>query len=169
MRKRERAVVSAALHVIATSWSTRGWLLRRYGLRAGKVPVAQPGVEPAGLVSATDGGDELLCVAAVMPRTGHDVLLAALATIADLPWRCLGVGSLDREPVFGEQLRLRMRATGVGDRVCFPDPRIGDLLSHAYVAADVLVLASRAEPHRMAPTIGWDLVPDSARPEADRG
>ena len=138
--------------VIATSWSTRERLLRLYALPPGKVHVAQPGVDPAELVSGTDRGGELLCVAAVTRRKGHDVLLAALAAIADLPWRCVCVGPLDREPVFVERLRLRAEAVGIGDRVCFPGPRIGDDLAHAYAAADVLVLASRVEPYGMVVT-----------------
>ena len=126
VRKREGAVMSAAQHVVATSWSTREWLLRHYALPPGNVHVAQPGVDPAGLVAGTDRGGELLCVAAVTRRKGHDVLLAALATIADLPWRCVCVGTLDFEPMFVEQLRLRAEAVGIGDRICFPGPRIGD-------------------------------------------
>ena len=152
VQKREGAVMSAAQHVVATSWSTREWLLRLYALPPDKVHVAQPGVDPAGLAAGTDRGGELLCVAAVAQRKGHDVLLAALATIADLPWRCVCVGSLDVEPTFVEQLQLRAEAVGIGDRVRFPGPRIGELLAHAYGAADVLVLASRVEPYGMVVT-----------------
>jgi glycosyltransferase involved in cell wall biosynthesis len=152
VRKREGAVMSAAQHVVATSWSTREWLLRLYALPPGNVHVAQPGVDPAGIVAGTDRGGELLCVAAVTRRKGHDVLLAALATIADLPWRCVCVGTLDFEPMFVEQLRLRAEAVGIGDRICFPGPRIGDRLAQAYATADVLVLASRVEPYGMVVT-----------------
>ena len=74
---------------------------------------------------------------------GHDVLLAALAATADLPWRCVCVGPLNRDPVFVERLRLEAEAAGVGGRIRFPGVQIGDDLAHAYAAADVLVLASR--------------------------
>ena len=47
---------------------------------------------------ARDGGARLLCVAAVTPRKGQDVLVEALATLADLPWTCDCVGALDRAP-----------------------------------------------------------------------
>jgi glycosyltransferase involved in cell wall biosynthesis len=121
-------------------------------LRPDKVHVAQPGVEPARLASGTDGGGELLCVAAVAPHKGHDEMLAALAIIADLPWRCVCVGTLHREPAFVERLRQRAETCGISDRVCFAGPRIGDDLAQAYAAADVLVLASRAETYGMVVT-----------------
>src|SRR5215204_5675575 len=149
---REAAVLCAAQYVITTSWSTRERLLRRYALPPDKVHVAQPGVDPARLASGTDRGGELLCVAPVSSHKGHDVLLAALAATADLPWRCVCVGSLDRDPVFVERLRLEAEVAGVGDRIRFPGVQIGDDLAHAYAAADVLVLASRAETYGMVVT-----------------
>jgi glycosyltransferase involved in cell wall biosynthesis len=152
VQEREGAVVSAAHHVVATSWSTRDVLLRLYALHTANVHVAQPGVDLAELVPGTDRGGELLCVAAVTRRKGHDVLIAALATIADLPWRCVCLGALDVEPMFVEQLRLQAEAAGIGDRVHFPGPRIGEHLWNSYAAADVLVLASRVEPYGMVVT-----------------
>jgi glycosyltransferase involved in cell wall biosynthesis len=149
---REAAVLCAAQYVITTSWSTRERLLRRYALPPDKVHVAQPGVDIAQLALGTDRGGELLCVAPVSSHKGHDVLLAALAATADLPWRCVCVGSLDRDPVFVEHLRLRAEAAGVGSRIRFPGVQIGDDLANAYAAADVLVLASRAETYGMVVT-----------------
>jgi glycosyltransferase involved in cell wall biosynthesis len=149
---REGAVLSAVQQVITTSSWTRGRLLLRYGLPPDKVHVAQPGVDPAQLASGTDRGGELLCVAAVTQHKGHDVLLGALATIAYLPWRCLCPGTLHREPAFVECLQHRAEVAGIGDRICFPGPLIGDDLDQAYAAADVLVLASRAETYGMVVT-----------------
>ena len=114
--------------------------------------VAQPGVDPAQLASGTDRGGELLCVAPVSSHKGHDILLAALAATADLPWRCVCIGPLNRDPVFVEGLRLEAEAAGVGDRIRFPGVQIGDDLAHAYAAADVLMLASRAETYGMVVT-----------------
>jgi glycosyltransferase involved in cell wall biosynthesis len=149
---REGAVLSAVQQVVTTSWWTRERLLRRYALAPDKVHVAEPGVDTARLASGTDQGGELLCVAAVAEHKGHDQLLDALATIADLPWRCVCVGTLHREPMFVEHLRQQAEAVGISDRVCFPGPQIGDDLACAYAAADVLVLASRAETYGMVVT-----------------
>ena len=83
---------------------------------------------------------------------GHDVLLDALATMTDLSWQCVCVGSLDRDPAFVEGLRRRALDGGLGDRVCFPGPRTGADLDRSYAAADLLVLASRAETYGMVVT-----------------
>ncbi len=151
-RTRERAVLSVAASVVTTSVWTRRRLLELYGLPADRVHVAQPGVDAADLATGTADGRELLCVAAVTPDKGHDVLLDALATTADLSWRCVCVGSLDRDPAFVDSLRRRALAGGVGDRVRFPGPRTGVDLERSYAAADVLVLASRAETYGMVVT-----------------
>jgi glycosyltransferase involved in cell wall biosynthesis len=114
--------------------------------------VAEPGVDAAGLARGTAAGDALLCVAAVTPDKGHDVLLDALATATDLSWRCACVGSLDRDPAFADGVRRRARDRGLGDRVQFPGPRTGPALDRAYAAADLLVLASHAETYGMVVT-----------------
>jgi glycosyltransferase involved in cell wall biosynthesis len=80
------------------------------------------------------------------------VLLDALATIADLSWRCVCVGSLDRNPAFVDGLRRRALDGGIGDRIWFTGPRTGVDLERSYAAADVLVLASRAETYGMVVT-----------------
>jgi glycosyltransferase involved in cell wall biosynthesis len=144
-RRREAAVLSAAAAVVTTSAWTRRRLLELYPLPADRVHVAQPGVDAAGLASGTAAGGALLCVAAVTRGKGHDVLLDALAATTDLSWRCVCVGSLDRDPAFVEDLRRRSQDAGLGDRVSFPGPRTGAELDRSYGAADLLVLASRAE------------------------
>jgi glycosyltransferase involved in cell wall biosynthesis len=150
--RRERAVLSVAASVVTTSAWTRRRLLELYALPADRVHVAEPGVDAAGLATGTSAGRELLCVAAVTPDKGHDVLLDALARTTDLSWRCVCVGSLDRDPAFADELRRRAMDRGIGDRVRFPGPRTGVELERSYAAADVLVLASRAETYGMVVT-----------------
>jgi glycosyltransferase involved in cell wall biosynthesis len=136
---RERALVEAAAGVITTSeWSRRA-------LGAERVHVATPGVEPHELAPGTATGAALLCVGAVTFVKGHDVLLEALRTIADLSWRCECVGSLDREPAFVAGLRP-------DDRVRFTGPRTDADLERSYAAADLLVLPSRTEAYGMVIT-----------------
>jgi glycosyltransferase involved in cell wall biosynthesis len=144
-RMRERAVLSVATAVVTTSAWGRRRLLELYALSADRVHVGEPGVNAADLATATEAGDSLLCVAAVTSDKGHDVLLDALATITDLSWHCVCVGSLDRDPVFVEALRRRSLDYRLGDRVWFQGPRTGADLDRSYAAADLLVLASRAE------------------------
>jgi glycosyltransferase involved in cell wall biosynthesis len=152
VRARERAVLEAAVAVATTSAWTRGRLAELYGLPTDRLHVAEPGVDAAHLAPGTDAGNALLCVGAVTPDKGHDVLLDALATAADLSWRCVCVGSLERDPAFADVVCRRARDDGLGDRVCFTGPRTGPELDRAYAAADVLVLASRAETYGMVLT-----------------
>jgi glycosyltransferase involved in cell wall biosynthesis len=152
VRAREREVLAAAAAVITTSAWTRRRLRALYALPADRVHVAEPGVDAAGLAPGTAGGEALLCVAAVTPDKGHDVLLDGLATVTDLSWRCACVGSLDRAPEFADGVRRRARDGGLGDRVRFPGPRTGSELDDAYSAADLLVLASHAETYGMVVT-----------------
>ncbi|MGZ6645024.1 MAG: glycosyltransferase family 4 protein [Solirubrobacteraceae bacterium] len=152
VRARERAVLAAAAAVVTTSAWTRGRLLELYALPADRVHVAEPGVDAAMLAPGTAAGDALLCVAAVTPDKGHDVLLDALATATDLSWRCACVGSLDRDPAFAEGVRRATRKKGLADRVRFPGPRTGPELDRAYAAADLLVLASHAETYGLVVT-----------------
>ncbi|HEY4992797.1 MAG TPA: glycosyltransferase family 4 protein [Nakamurella sp.] len=151
-RVRERAVLSAAAVVVTTSTWTRDQLLDRYALRPDRVHVAQPGVDAADLAPGTAAGGELLCVAAVTPLKGHDLLVEALAAVTDLPWRCLCVGTLNRDPGFVDGLGRRARATGIGHRVRLAGPRTGADLDAAYAAADLLVLATRTETYGMVVT-----------------
>jgi glycosyltransferase involved in cell wall biosynthesis len=151
-RARERAVLSVAAAVVTSSAWARRRLLELYALPADRVRVAEPAVDAADLATGTAAGGALLCVAAVIFDKGHDVLLDALAMTTDLPWRCMCVGSLEREPAFVEGLRRRCVEAGLEDRVCFAGPRTGADLDRSYAAADLMVLASRAETYGMVVT-----------------
>lgn len=142
----ERDALRAATAVVTTSDWTRRRLLDRYELRTDRVHVATPGVDPAPEAPGTDAGSQLLCVAAVTPPKGHDLLVEALATLSDLPWTCECVGALDRAPDFVDQLRRQ------STRVRFVGPRTGAELDAAYAAADLLVLASHTETYGMVVT-----------------
>jgi glycosyltransferase involved in cell wall biosynthesis len=154
VRTREGAVLSAAAAVVTTSAWSRQRLLELYALPADRLHVAEPGVDAAELVTGTPAGGALLCVAAVTFDKGHDVLLDALAETLDLSWRCLCVGSLEGDPPFVAALERRARDDGLGDRVDFAGPRVGADLDHSYAAADLVVLASRAETYGMVLTEG---------------
>ena len=82
------------------------------------------------------------------PRKGHDVLVEALALVADLRWTCTIAGSLDRAPEMVVMVRERIAAHGLGDRIAL----IGEATDMAplYGAADIFVLPSRYEGYGMA-------------------
>jgi glycosyltransferase involved in cell wall biosynthesis len=149
---REQAVLEAAAAVVTVSTWTRDDLLERYSLPRDRVQVALPGVEPAEIANPTPSGNRLLCVAAVSRHKGHDILVDALARIAELDWHCTCVGSLDREPDFVERLRRRLDYLALGDRFTLAGPRVDGDLADSYASADLVVLASRVESYGMVLT-----------------
>jgi glycosyltransferase involved in cell wall biosynthesis len=148
-RAAEAASLAAARAVIATSTWTRDRLLTDYALPANVVHVAEPGVDPAQQAIGSPDGVELLCVGAVAPHKGHDLLLTALISLAETPWRCTCVGPLDTDRAFVERLRQRAEAAEVGDRLRLTGPLTGTALDSAYRSADVLVHATRGETYGM--------------------
>jgi glycosyltransferase involved in cell wall biosynthesis len=148
----EAAVLGVARAVVTTSGWTRRHLLARYRLSPTRVHVARPGTEPALAGSPSADGGRLLCVGAVTPLKGQDVLLEALVATAGLPWHCSLVGPLDRDPSFVASLRHRAAVTGLADRLRIPGPVTGASLEREYRAADVLVVPSRAETFGMVVT-----------------
>ncbi|MFE0043473.1 glycosyltransferase family 4 protein [Streptomyces albireticuli] len=149
---RERETLRAAGAVVATSpWAGRR-LTARHGLDARRVRIAAPGTDPAPLAAGDPSGSRLLCVASLTPRKGQDLLVEALADLTDLPWSCLCVGPPGRDTAYATRLRHLIEGHGIGDRVRLAGPRNGGELAAAYAAADLTVLASRAETYGMVVT-----------------
>jgi glycosyltransferase involved in cell wall biosynthesis len=149
---RERAALHLAAAVVATSpWAARR-LVAVHGLAADRVHVVPPGVEPAPLVSADEAGTRLLCVGSITPTKGQDLLVEALARIADRRWTCRLVGPLVRDAAHVAAVRGLVERHRLRDRVEIPGPHTGLALDAVYAAADLLVLPSRAESYGMVVT-----------------
>jgi glycosyltransferase involved in cell wall biosynthesis len=145
---RERATLHAVGAVVATSpWSARR-LVEHHELDPRRVHVVAPGTDEAPLAGGTDGRSGLLCVAALTRHKGQDLLVEALAGVADLPWSCVCVGPL-RDPAFADRVRGLIDRHGLADRIVLAGPRAGAALEAAYAAADLVVLASQAETYGM--------------------
>jgi glycosyltransferase involved in cell wall biosynthesis len=141
--RRERAVLTAAGAVVVTSrWA------------ADRVPtataVAEPGVDRAPVATGGDGA-QLLCVAALTRRKAQDVLVAALAELADREFRCVLAGPAP-DPGFAAELAALVERAGLADRVVLAGPLHGAELDAAYAAADLALLVSHAETYGMAVT-----------------
>ena len=152
IRAREREVLEAASAVVTTSRWSAVRLLELHSLAPDRVHVAEPGVDRADVATGTAHGGELLCVAAVTFEKGYDVLVEALVSMSEQTWQCRCVGSLERDRAFAEDLRRRALDAGLGDRVSFRGPLAASDLDRSYAAADLLVLASRAETYGMVVT-----------------
>lgn len=142
---RERAVLRGGVTVVATSeWAARR-LAEHHGLA--RVAVVEPGVDPAPLArgSGSHGVPQLVCVAALTPRKGHDLLFRSLSGLRDLSWACVCAGPGVPPPIPASW-------PGLEDRVRFSGPVLGAELERVYDSADLLVLASRAETYGMVVT-----------------
>jgi glycosyltransferase involved in cell wall biosynthesis len=147
----ERVVLRAATGMVVTSEWTRQQVLTRYAIPAHRVHVARPGVDRVAAPARPVRG-RLICVGALGRHKGQDVLVEALADLAERDWHCVLGGPLDRDPDFVEQLRTRITRLGYGHRVRLSGVLTGAALSHAYTTADLLVAPSRSETYGMAVT-----------------
>jgi glycosyltransferase involved in cell wall biosynthesis len=147
----ERSVLRAAADVIVTSEWTRRHVLTRYAIQACRVHVARPGTDQVAAPARPVRG-HLICVGVLSRHKGQDLLIEALADLADRDWHCVLAGSLDRDPDFVGHLRTRITGLGYDHRVRLSGVLTGAALSHAYTTADLLVAPSRAETYGMTVT-----------------
>jgi len=151
LRVSERAALAAARRVVATSKTTARTLARDYAVPADRIAVAPPGTDPAAAATGSGAGTtQLLSVGTLVPRKGHDLLLAALAPLRELPWRLTIVGDATRDPATARALREAAHDAGLADRVTFAGAVDAASLSLHYARADLFVLASRHEGFGMA-------------------
>jgi glycosyltransferase involved in cell wall biosynthesis len=147
----ERAVLRAVAGVVVTSEWTRRQVLTRYGIPAGRVHVARPGADRIAAPPRPVRG-HLICVGVLGRHKGQDLLVEALAELADRDWHCVLAGSPDRDPDFVEHLRTRITHLGFDHRIRLAGVLTGAALSHAYSTADLLVAPSRSETYGMTVT-----------------
>jgi glycosyltransferase involved in cell wall biosynthesis len=149
LRLSERDALAATRHVVVTSVSTARLLVADYGVPADRITIAPPGTDPAAQAQgSSDGIVRLLAVGSVVPRKGYDVLIAALATLSDLPWR-LTIAGDRRDPAAAARLDADIERYQFGQRISVLGAMASERLAELYVAADVFVLASRFEGYGM--------------------
>jgi glycosyltransferase involved in cell wall biosynthesis len=178
LRASERVALAAVQAVVVTSPSTARLVAADYAVPAERITVARPGSDPAPLAQGSrDGVVRLLSVGAVVPRKGFDVLIAALATLTDLPWQLTIAGDRTRDPTAAAQLDADIARYALGNRVAAPGAVSPQRLAALYAEADVFVLASHFEGYGMAyaeavahglPIIGTHAgaIPDTVPPDA---
>jgi glycosyltransferase involved in cell wall biosynthesis len=145
----EAEALHAATAVVTTSAWSQARVRASYGLP--RVEVCRPGTDPAPTArgSGVGGGTSFLCVAAVHPGKGHDVLLDALSHLGDRAWTLTCVGSLEVDPDHVAALQTQVYARSWERRVIFTGPLTGPALDAAYDASDLVVLPSRFESYGM--------------------
>lgn len=143
----ERRALACARATLVTSEHTRRILIDRFAVPAEKIVVAPPGTDRMSFAPCNGKPLRLLCVASLIPRKAHDVLIASLATIKDLPWRARFVGSGDFDPAWAARLQAQADSLGLSQRIRFAGP-VADTQAE-YQQADVFVLPSRFEGYGM--------------------
>jgi glycosyltransferase involved in cell wall biosynthesis len=151
LRASEKKALASARRVITTSATTKRILVSDYRVSADCIAIVSPGTDRG---SANQGGGQeapfLLAVGAVVPRKGYDILLAALATLKDLPWRLTIAGDRTRNPATAAQLDADIARFGLEDQIKVAGAVPSDDLAALYACADLFVLPSRFEGYGMA-------------------
>jgi glycosyltransferase involved in cell wall biosynthesis len=178
LRGSERAALAPVQGVVVTSASTARLVAADYGVSAERIVVARPGSDPAPVAQGSlDGVVRLLSVGAVVPRKGFDVLIAALATLTNLPWQLTIAGDRTRDRDAAARLDADIARNALGDRVAVLGAVSPQHLAQLYAQADAFALASHFEGYGMAyaeavahglPVIGTNggAIPDTVPPEA---
>jgi glycosyltransferase involved in cell wall biosynthesis len=178
LRNSERAALSSVQGVVVTSAATARLIAADYGVPAERIAVARPGSDPAPLAHGSrDGVVRLLSVGAVVPRKGFDVLIAALATLTDLPWQLSIAGDRTRDRDAAARLDAEIASHALEDRVAVLGAVSSQHLAPLYAQADAFALASHFEGYGMAyaealahglPVIGTlgGAIPDTVPPDA---
>jgi glycosyltransferase involved in cell wall biosynthesis len=149
LRNSEQLALQAVRHVIVTSEATKLGL-RSYGVEPDSVSVVEPGTDSALLAHATHGATlNMLCVGALIPRKGYDVLFEALAPLPPR-WSLTCIGSLERSPATVRQLRAQLQRLGLEQQVTLAGEVDAATLDRNYRQAHLFVLATRFEGYGMA-------------------
>jgi glycosyltransferase involved in cell wall biosynthesis len=149
LSEREGRALASARGIIVTSTGTMAAVKQ---LRPeASMTVVEPGTDRAPLAQGSaDDGLRLLCVASVVPRKGHDTLVAALAQVRSLDWRLVCAGSLERSPEFATSVLEACVRNELQDRIDFAGELEGNDLAQAYHHSDLFVLPTRYEGYGMA-------------------
>ncbi|MET0169648.1 MAG: glycosyltransferase family 4 protein, partial [Aliihoeflea sp.] len=143
----EAAALEHAQAVICTSETTGRRLTPHYAVSENKLHVAPPGTLRKSQLTHEHQTNALLCVASIVQRKGHDVLIEALAQVRDLDWSARFVGP-SRDDAWRARLDQQIASHGLADRIVFTGPLAE--LDTEYAQAGIFVLATRHEGYGMA-------------------
>ena len=177
LRTAETKALALMHQVIVTSVPTAR-MLAAYGVAGQPIAVVTPGTTR---VSRARGSGKnvlnLLCVATLIPRKGHLVLLEALSGLADRPWVLTCIGSRERNPDTAAAISAEVTRLGFEKRVRLLGEMDTSSLVERYLETDVFVLASHMEGYGMvlSEALGFGLpivsttagaIPDTVPPQA---
>jgi glycosyltransferase involved in cell wall biosynthesis len=125
--------------------------VERYGVGSGRIAIVPPGTaKPIKQQRPRRRARLLLCVASLIPRKGHRVLIEAVSRLRALDWGLVCVGSLHRDPATTRAIRRTISTAGLDRRIALVGELPPALVSGAYQKADIFVLPSFHEGYGMA-------------------
>jgi hypothetical protein len=146
--RREAQNLALAAQVLVPSAHTRDILVRDFGVAPDLITIAPPGFAPPSGRPDPAFPPLILTVGLIAARKGHDVLVRALARIADLPWQARIVGAA-HDPGVARALAAQIAAAGLTGRLAVQGETPPEDLARLYRQATVFALATRYEGYGM--------------------
>jgi glycosyltransferase involved in cell wall biosynthesis len=146
--RREAANLALAAHVVVPSPHTARILAADFGVASDRITIALPGFAEPDPVRKPVDPPLILAVGLIAARKGHDVLIRALARIADLPWQAQIVGGTHDAGV-AQALQAQIAAAALGPRIAIRGRMETEDLATLYRQATIFALATRYEGYGM--------------------
>jgi glycosyltransferase involved in cell wall biosynthesis len=150
MHAREQANLAHAGHMVVPSRHIGDLLRAQFGVGDDRVSVALPGfARPKPALSPPRADPPLvLSVGLLCGRKGHDVLIRALAQVADLPWQATIVGKR-HDAAYAAELERLSGNLGLSTRITLAGELGAEALGELYRSATLFALATRYEGYGM--------------------
>jgi glycosyltransferase involved in cell wall biosynthesis len=116
----ERAALASTRQVITTSPWTADVLTGRFDVAPERLTVILPGTDRAPFAAGNNTPLCLLSVGAIGMRKSFDLLVEALAPLADRPWRLVIAGDRERDPAATARLDALITQHGLARRIEVP-------------------------------------------------
>ncbi|MGQ0563513.1 MAG: glycosyltransferase family 4 protein [Gemmobacter sp.] len=146
--QREAANLGLAAHVVVPSPHTARILASDFGVRPDRITIALPGFAAPDPLRTPLDPPLILAVGLIAARKGHDVLVRALARIADLPWQARIVGGT-HDAAVAAALQGQIAAAALTPRITLQGRMETEALSLLYRQATIFALATRYEGYGM--------------------
>lgn len=151
LHEAERAALVSTQRVVTTSRWTADLLATGFGVPRGHLAKVLPGTDRVPFSTGSgEGPPHLLSVGAVSERKAFDILVEALAGLADLPWRLTIAGDRTRDAAAVARLDRLIARHRLQGRIATAGAVSSEQLATLYAKADLFVLASRFEGYGMA-------------------
>jgi glycosyltransferase involved in cell wall biosynthesis len=148
LARKEARNLARAAHVVVTSPHTAALLTAEYAVAPERITIARPGTDRQSERRAPADPPLILAVGAQVRRKGHDVLVEALARIANRRWQARIAGAALDE-AYARSLADLVDRRGLGDRVRIAGHVPAAELTRLFGEAHVFALATRYEGYGM--------------------